>query len=88
MAKENVMFFNHSNVTSGNVTIWGRVDPLVAAQSQAGNLTPVIKWSAWVLVKTPTLQTPSNPLAPEESKQAEMWLVSRRGNGCYQTQSQ
>ena len=55
MAKEKVMFLNHSNVTSGNVAILGRVDPLAAAQSQAGNLTHVIKWSAWLLAKTPTL---------------------------------
>ena len=38
-----VMFLNHSNVTSGNVAMWGRVDPLAAAQSQAGNLTHDIK---------------------------------------------
>ena len=43
MAKEKVMFLNHSNVTSGIVAMWGRVDPLAAAHSQAGNLTHVIK---------------------------------------------
>ena len=53
MVKEKVMFLNHSNVTSGNVVIWGRVDSIAAAQSQAGNLTHVIKWSAWLLAKTP-----------------------------------
>ena len=42
MAKENVMFLNHSIVTNGNVVIWGRADPLRAAQPQAGNLTHII----------------------------------------------
>ena len=42
MAKEKVMFLNHSNATSGNVVIWGRVYPLTAAQPQAGNLTHII----------------------------------------------
>ena len=55
MAKEKVMFLNHSNVTSGNVAVWRRVDTLAAAQSQAGNLAHVIKWSAWLLAKTPAL---------------------------------
>ena len=36
MVKEKVMFLNHSNVTSGNVVIWEREDPLAAAQTQAG----------------------------------------------------
>ena len=53
--KKMVMFRNHSNAKSGNVAMWGIVDPLAAAQSQAGNLTHVIKWSAWLLAKTPTL---------------------------------
>ena len=55
MAKQEVMFRNHSYVTGGNVAICGRVDPLAAAQLQAGNLTHVIKRSAWLRAKTPTL---------------------------------
>ena len=81
MAKAKVMFLTHSNVTSGNVAMWGRVDPLAAAQSQAGNVTHVIKWSAWLLAKTPTLYTPSDPLAPWRAQASPDVVGFKKGTG-------